>query len=386
MDFVEGLPKSGAANAILVVVDKFSKFAHFIPLRHPFTAATVAKLFMDVVYRYHGMPKSIVSDRDRIFLSKFWQELCSLAGVFLRMSSSYHPQTDGQTERVNQCMETYLSCFVHACPTKWIHWLSLAEFWYNTSFHSTIQRSPFEVLYGFPPCHFGLDASSVSAVPELSDWLEQRALMHSLIKQHLLRAQARMKVQADKHRSERSFAVGDWVYLKLQPYVQSSLAPRSNQKLAFKYFGPFRVIARIGSVAYKLELPPSSSVHPVFHVSQLKQSAGPFPVSSTLPADTAAFQVPEAILQRRWTEADQSVEQVLIKWTGMSPALATWENLVALKQRFPDAPAWGHAGSQEEETVRTAVQEEAQEDKQGRRPKSTRVSRPNSRVSGPEWV
>jgi transposase InsO family protein len=386
MDFVEGLPKSGAANAILVVVDKFSKFSHFIPLRHPFTTATVAKLFMDVVYRYHGMPKSIVSDRDRIFLSKFWQELCSLAGVFLRMSSSYHPQTDGQTERVNHCKETYLRCFVHACPTKWIHWLSLAEFWYNTSFHSTIQRSPFEVLYGFPPCHFGLDASSVSAVPELSDWLEERALMHSLIKQHLLRSQARMKVQADKHRSERSFAVGDWVYLKLQPYVQSSLAPRSNQKLAFKYFGPFRVIARIGSVAYKLELPPSSSVHPVFHVSQLKQSAGPFPVSSTLPANTAAFQVPEAILQRRWTEADQSVEQVLIKWTGMSLALATWENLVALKQRFPDAPSWGHAGSQEEGTVRTTVQEEAQEDKQGCRPKSTRVSRPISRVSGPEWV
>jgi hypothetical protein len=375
MDFVEGLPKLGAANAILVVVDKFSKFAHFIPLRHPFTVASVAKAFMDVVYRYHGLPTSIVLDRDKIFLSKFWQELCSLAGVFLRMSSSYHPQTDGQTERVNQCMETYLHCFVHACPTKWIHWLSLAEFWYNTSFHSAIQRSPFEVLYGFPPRHFGLDASSVSVVPELSDWLEERALMHSLIKQHLLRAQARMKVQANKHRSERSFPVGDWVY--------------PNQKLAFKYFGPFRVIARVGSVAYKLELPPSSSVHPVFHVSQLKQSAGPFPVSSTLPADTAAFQVPKAILQRRWTEADQYVEQVLIKCTGMSPALATWENLVALKQRFLDASAWGHAGSQEEGNVRTTIPEEAQEDillKQGRRPKSTRVSRPSSRVSGPEWL
>jgi hypothetical protein len=91
MDFVEGLPKSGSANAILVVVDKYSKFAHFIPLCHPFTAATIAKLFMEFVYRYHGLPISIISDRDRTFLSTLWWELFSLAGVYLRMSSSYHP-------------------------------------------------------------------------------------------------------------------------------------------------------------------------------------------------------------------------------------------------------------------------------------------------------
>jgi hypothetical protein len=102
MDFVEGLPKSGAANAILVVVDKFSKFAHFIPLRHPFTAATVAKLFMDVVYRYHGMPKSIVSDRDRIFLSKFWQELCALAGV--PSHEFFLPPADGWPDRACQSL------------------------------------------------------------------------------------------------------------------------------------------------------------------------------------------------------------------------------------------------------------------------------------------
>jgi hypothetical protein len=107
----------------------------------------------------------------------------------------------------------------------------------------------------------------------------KRALMHSLVQQHLLRAQTRMKHQADKRRSEHTFSVGDWDYLKLHPYVQSSLAHRSNQKLAFKYFGPFWVLARIGSVAYKLELPPTSSVHPVFHVSQLKQSVGPLLVS-----------------------------------------------------------------------------------------------------------
>ena len=101
MDFIEGLPQSGSFNAILVVVDKFSKFAHFIPLRHPFTAASVAKLFMDQVYRLYGLPRAIISDRDRIFTSNFWKCLFKATDSELQFSSAYHPQTDGQTERVN---------------------------------------------------------------------------------------------------------------------------------------------------------------------------------------------------------------------------------------------------------------------------------------------
>ena len=108
MDFIEGLPVLESANAILVVVDKFSKFAHFIALKHPFTAQSVAQLFLDNVYRLHGLPKSIISDRDKIFASLFWQSLFKAAGTALRLSSSYHPQMDGQTERVNQCLETFL--------------------------------------------------------------------------------------------------------------------------------------------------------------------------------------------------------------------------------------------------------------------------------------
>lgn len=136
LDFIEGLPQSMRFNCILVVVDKFSKYGHFLPLSHPFTAVKVAKLFLDSVYKLHGLPVNIISDRDRIFTSSFWQQLFHLTDTQLSISSAYHPQSDGQTERLNQCLETFLRCFVHTCPAKWSHWLSVAEYWYNTSFRS----------------------------------------------------------------------------------------------------------------------------------------------------------------------------------------------------------------------------------------------------------
>jgi hypothetical protein len=192
-----------------------------------------------------------------------------LTDTKLCMSSSYHPQSDGQTERLNQCLETYLRCFVHSCPTQWAKWLSVAEYWYNTSEHSAVGRTPFQVVYGYTPRHFGITAESIVPVTELSDWLRERELMTKVIKFHLIRACDRMKKQADKHRSERSFEVGESVYLKLQPYVQSSVATRSNNKLTFRFFGPYKILERVGAVAYELQLPPNSTVHPVFHVSQL---------------------------------------------------------------------------------------------------------------------
>lgn len=144
---------------------------------------------MEHIYCLHGTPKSIISDRDRIFTSKLWQLLFKSVGSELQFSSFYHPQTDGQTERVNQCVETFLHCFVHACPATWSKWLSLAEYWFNTSTHSALGRSPFEVLYGFPPRHLGYDLADVAPVPKLHQWLEDWELKHSQIEQHLCHAQ-----------------------------------------------------------------------------------------------------------------------------------------------------------------------------------------------------
>jgi hypothetical protein len=357
MDFIEGLPRSGSANCLMVIVDKFSKFAHFVPLVHPFSAQQVAQLFLDHIYCLHGLSTHIISDRDCIFTSTFWRELFRLAQTTLSMSSAYHPQSDGQTERVNQCLETFLRCFVHSCPKQWSRWVSLAEYWYDTSPHSALDRSPFEVLYGHPPCHFGLTPASATDCSEVESFISERATMLAAVRQHLLRVQQCMKSQADKKRSDRSFAVGDLVYLKLQPYVQSSLAPRSNQKLSFKYFGPYKIISKIGEVAYKLELPSSSAIHPVFHVLLLRPApSSKYQVSTKLPESDFGLQVPEEVLQRRLQHRhDGSVAQVLVMWSGLDRELATWEDAEALFQQFPNALAWGHALAQELQGVRPTM-------------------------------
>jgi hypothetical protein len=203
------------------------------------------------------------------------------------MSTAYHPQSDGKIECVNQCLETFLRCFVNACPNKWIQWLSLAEYWYNTSYHTTIDRSPFDALYGHPPHHFGISGTDSSSVVSLDHWPQESHMVDNLIKQHLNRASLWMKQQADKGCSECQFLEGEVIFLKLQPYIQPSLAPRANQKLTYKFFlGPFRIIQKLGKVAYKLELPLSSSIHPEFHVSQVKKAmTGSVSVSSSLPQE-----------------------------------------------------------------------------------------------------
>jgi hypothetical protein len=135
LDFVEGLPLSDTYNCMLIVVDLLTKCGH------PFTAIGLAKAFFHSIYRLHGLPITIVSNHDRIFTNHFWTELFKLTDVKLCHSTTYHPQSDGQTEHLNQCLETYLRCYVHACPLKWSQWLTTTEFRYNTYLHSMIGRT-----------------------------------------------------------------------------------------------------------------------------------------------------------------------------------------------------------------------------------------------------
>ncbi|KAF8393178.1 hypothetical protein HHK36_021419 [Tetracentron sinense] len=286
LDFMEGLPRSEGWDTILVVVDRLSKYAHFIGLKHPFTAVSVAGIFVREIVRRHGIPQSVISDRDRVFLSHFWSELFKLQGTTLKRSTAYHPQSDGQTEVVNRCLETYLRCFAFEKPRTWARWLAWAEYWYNTSSHSSTRCTPFRALYGRDSphlIHYEQGTASVSLVDQL---LADRNAILDDLRMHLLRAQQRMKMQADNKRHHEEFNEGDLVFLKLRPYRQRSLAQRKYEKLAARYYGPFKVLQRIGKVAYKLDLPPSTMIHPVFHVSQLRPARG---ISSSSPVSRLIY-------------------------------------------------------------------------------------------------
>jgi hypothetical protein len=202
--------------------------------------------------KLHGTPKSLVSDRDKIFTSTFWKALFQSLNIKLALTTAYHPQSDGQSERVNQCVEMYLRCAIYDNPNKWRQWLPLAEFWYNSSYHTAIGCSPFKALYGYDSIFAAAPTIAVGGVQSVEELCQERLAYSEMLKAKLAAAQNRMKIQADKHRLDREFQVGDRVLLKLQPYVQNSVVSRSHPKIAFKFFGPFTVLQRVGSVAYKL--------------------------------------------------------------------------------------------------------------------------------------
>jgi hypothetical protein len=237
---------------------------------------------------------------------------------------------------VNRTLEMYLRCFTGDKLKDWIKWLSWVEYTYNTSYHSSTGKSPFELVYGRPALSLLSYISGTARVESVGQQLEARDTLLKQARLKLSQAQNRMKQLYDKGHKEREFQRGDLVYVRLHPYRQQTVARRLNMKLAAKFYGPYKVLERIGEVAYKLELPPGSKVHPVYHVSLLKKQWDSNSASSTILLE--AHQdipelVPQAVLDAK---GKNQKKEVLVHWRGHNPANATWENVNNMQHQFPE--------------------------------------------------
>ncbi|GAU46429.1 hypothetical protein TSUD_402070 [Trifolium subterraneum] len=225
-------------------------------------------------------------------------------------------------------------------PKTWVNWIPWSEYWFNTSFHSATGQTPFEVVYGRVPPTITRWIQGETRVEAVQRELLDRDEAIRQLRQQLLRAQDRMKQQADKKRCERSFNIGEWVFVKLRAHRQQSVVSRIYAKLSARYYGPYPVVARIGAVAYQLKLPAGAKVHPIFHVSLLKKAIGNYNEETELPDlsdDSGELVDPESILADRYIQVNgEQVHQVLIQWKGQSADEATWEDSLLIKGQFPD--------------------------------------------------
>ncbi|MBW0479424.1 hypothetical protein O181_019139 [Austropuccinia psidii MF-1] len=272
-DFITQLPLSRNFDSILVVVYGFSKMAIFIPAYSTITALDLAQLFISHVFYKHGLSISIVSDRGSLFVSSFWTQLCQQLKISRDLSTAFYPETDGQTERVNQILEQYLWMYVSYHQDDWHTWLPLAEFAYNNAENSSTKQSPFFTIYGRNPSFDSIHISQDSPAGKLSTKLQS---VQQVFKEKFKSEIRRFKKYADKNRSvPPDLQPGEKVWLA----YKNIKTTRPTKKLSERWLGPFEVIKKIGSHAYHLKfLQQWKSVHPVSHVSLLepvKQSSIP---------------------------------------------------------------------------------------------------------------
>lgn len=272
MDFITHLPESQGHDAILVVVDRLTKMRHFVACHGTCDAEEVSRLFTKHVWKLHGLPQTIVSDRGPQFVSAFWNHLTRRLGIKPLLSTAYHPETDGQTERANSFLEQYLRSHVSYLQDDWSTWLPLAEFAANNAINESTQTTPFFANYGYHP-RLGFEPALTRDQPAARDAEELAQKMnavHEYLRAEICLAQARHEKYANRKRQPaRHFLVDDTVWLD----ARNIKTTRPQKKLDWKLLGPYRVAEVVSPYAYRLELPASMKIHPVFHVSLLRPAA-----------------------------------------------------------------------------------------------------------------
>ncbi|MBW0503082.1 hypothetical protein O181_042797 [Austropuccinia psidii MF-1] len=265
MDFITQFPLLNSFELILVIVDRFSKMAVFIPKISSITSLDLAHLFIKNIFSKHGLPSSIVSDRGPLFISSFWTNLCQKLKISRDLSTAYHPETDGQTERVNKILEQYLRMYVSYHQYDWNTRLPLAEFVYNNSDHSSTNQFPFFTVYGRDPQFDSVHITQDYPSGTLSTKMQS---VQKDFKRELEAAINRFRRYAEKSRaSTPDLNPGDIVWLS----SKNIKSTRPTQKLSERFLGPFSILKKVSTHSYHLKLPSQwKYIHPVFHISLLE--------------------------------------------------------------------------------------------------------------------
>ena len=344
-DRITHLPKTkNGHTAILVVVDRLTKMTHFMPCRDDSTAQDIARLFVDNVWKHHGMPLRITTDRGPEFTNKaFIAALCELVGTMHCKSTAYHPQSDGQTERMNRVLEDMLRHYVNPKQNNWDELLSSAEFAVNNAYQASIQDTPFYLNYGRHPrvpSDLTLSSERKKAVKNAQavDYIGNIEKAIAKAKVCLQAAQQRQKKYADEKRSDVHYAVGDMVWLNSQ---HVSIKAVGTRKMLPHWLGPFKVLEKPSPVNYTLDIPTHYRIHRTFHVSMLRRAydngAGVQRPPIIMIEGQEEFEL-EEILQHspaHKVRTDSSI-RYLVKWKGYGPAYNSWEPGRALKQHAPE--------------------------------------------------